>query len=483
MTNEVAAPKVFISYSWSFPAHVEWVIQFASELRESGVDVVLDKWDLREGQDKYAFMEQMVRDPEITKVIMICDKEYVKKAEKRAGGVGAETQIITPELYNDTSQDQFVAVVTERDENNEPYVPIYYGSRIFIDFSEAADRSESFDQILRWIFDKPVYIRPPLGKVPGFIRDGNRTISLATSSRFKRASHAIRNGRSEARAYVEEYFETVSKEFSKIRMRSESANEFDEMLIEHLESFLPYRDEIVEMFLLLSRYYGTDTTAKLMHRFLESLIPYMSAPPDVGQYREWDFDNYRFIIHELFLYGIASLIRHERFGLADELIRTGFYVPIDSGRARSDLAMFDTFGRHTKSLEYRNQRLKLNRLSLRSDLIKERSHGTDIRFQDLMQADFVLFLRSCLNPQGGAQWWPVTLLYSHYNDTPFEILARSESTTYFNQIKILLGLSDKNELGNLLKSFEQNHRVLPTWQHHYIAPRALSGYDKICTKL
>ena len=35
--------------------------------------MVLDKWDLREGQGKYVFMEQMVADPAVSKVLMLCD--------------------------------------------------------------------------------------------------------------------------------------------------------------------------------------------------------------------------------------------------------------------------------------------------------------------------------------------------------------------------------------------------------------------------
>ena len=67
-----AAPKLFISYSWTSEDHERWVIALATSLREAGVDVVLDKWDLREGQDAHHFMEQMVSNPEITKVAMIC---------------------------------------------------------------------------------------------------------------------------------------------------------------------------------------------------------------------------------------------------------------------------------------------------------------------------------------------------------------------------------------------------------------------------
>ncbi|TXN06951.1 TIR domain-containing protein [Methylobacterium sp. WL103] len=60
-------PKVFISYSWTTPDHEAWVIRFAEELRSQAVDVILDKWDLREGHDANVFMEQMVSREDIKK--------------------------------------------------------------------------------------------------------------------------------------------------------------------------------------------------------------------------------------------------------------------------------------------------------------------------------------------------------------------------------------------------------------------------------
>lgn len=47
--QEDRIPKVFISYSWSSDA---MVLELAQRLVAHGVDVVLDKWDLKEGQDK-----------------------------------------------------------------------------------------------------------------------------------------------------------------------------------------------------------------------------------------------------------------------------------------------------------------------------------------------------------------------------------------------------------------------------------------------
>lgn len=91
----MSEPKVFISYSWSTPTHERWVLDLAEELIESGINVILDKWDLKPGQDSIDFMEQMVKDPSIDKVLIISDKGYAEKADNRSGGVGTETQIIS----------------------------------------------------------------------------------------------------------------------------------------------------------------------------------------------------------------------------------------------------------------------------------------------------------------------------------------------------------------------------------------------------
>lgn len=42
-------PKVFISYSWSSPAHQERVKTIADRLLSDGVDIIIDIYDLKEG--------------------------------------------------------------------------------------------------------------------------------------------------------------------------------------------------------------------------------------------------------------------------------------------------------------------------------------------------------------------------------------------------------------------------------------------------
>jgi hypothetical protein len=99
------------------PEHEDWVLELATKLMDDGIEVVFDKWDLKEGQDIFAFMESMVTSPDISKVLVICDKGYRDKANNRIGGVGTETQIITKEVYSKAHQEKFIRSPTIRNKN------------------------------------------------------------------------------------------------------------------------------------------------------------------------------------------------------------------------------------------------------------------------------------------------------------------------------------------------------------------------------
>jgi SEFIR domain-containing protein len=159
----------FISYSWTTEEHRKWVLELAKRLRSHGVDVILDVWHLKLGHDKYAFMERMVTDPVVKKVIIICDRRYQEKADNREGGVGDETLLITPEVYGKVDQEKFIPIVVERDESGNPYMPAYLISRMYIDMSVAAQFDEKYQELLRALYDKPDTTPPPLGTPPAYI--------------------------------------------------------------------------------------------------------------------------------------------------------------------------------------------------------------------------------------------------------------------------------------------------------------------------
>jgi hypothetical protein len=468
--------RLFVSYSWTSPQHAEWVLQLATELRESGVDVVLDKWDLKEGHDAHAFMETMVTDPTISKVILVCDKAYADKADGRSGGVGTEAQIISGEIYSKTTQDKFVAVVVEKTEDGSPYVPAYYRSRIYIDLSDASAYAQNFEQLLRWVYDKPLYKKPELGQMPAYLQ-GDQSAPLATAARFKRALDAIRDNRPHALPATIEYFTSLAEQFESLRL-DPKADPFDEAVVESIEAFVPYRNEAIDLFLALSLYLDTPDTRNALHKFFEQLIPYLSKPAAVTQWRDSDFDNFRFVVHELFLYAIAALVRHERFEAAAHLMDTEYFTPEAYDYGRESMVSFEVFRQHMPSLEARNQRLGLRRLSVRADLLKERCKGLALDFQDLMQADFVCFIRDHVDRTNYWRWWPETLLYADRHARPFEVFARSRSTRYFERARVLLGVDSKEALVELINSI----RDLPRWQFESFSPSELLGLEQLATK-
>jgi hypothetical protein len=474
-------PKLFISYSWTSPDHERWVLNLANELCENSVDVILDKWDLKEGHDSNAFMEKMVTDPEIKKVALICDRMYAEKADGRSGGVGTETQIISGEVYAKQDQNKFVAVVVERAPDGKAFLPTYYTSRIYIDLSDQDLYATNFEQLLRWIYDKPLYVKPDLGKKPSFL-DDQPAINLGTTTCFRRALDALRNNKEYAAGALTQYFDVFVQNLEQFRI-SEKQGEFDDHVIENIERFIPYRNEALEIFLALAQFRDTQETYRQLHRFFEGLIAYLYRPPNVSSYRDWDFDNFKFIVHELFLSAAASLLKYERFPALAYLLRHHYYV--EKSEAPSKMVPFGDIREHMKSLEYRNTRLKLRRLSLRADLLHQRWGSTGIRFSYLMQADFILFLRDCLDvlrEDRYQAWWPETLLYIERHGGAFEVFGRAQSLEYFDQIKCIFDVDSKADLEPLLQAFQDQRLRIPKWEWTTFEPGVLMGFQNIATK-
>jgi hypothetical protein len=472
-------PKTFISYSWSNPEHEAWVLRLATELRESSVDVVLDKWDLKEGHDAHAFMEQMVTDPDVKKVVMICDRVYTEKANGRLGGVGIETQIITPEIYDNIKQDKFVAVVAERDADGKIYIPNFYKSRIHIDLSDATIYSNNFDQLLRWIFDKPLHIKPPLGDPPSFLKDTQAASPLQTSARFRRANEMVRNGHAAGVASAIDYFDALAGELEKLRLKgSDHKDNFDDVVMASIESFIPHRNEVLSLFEALTKY-APEQIGQIAHSFLEKIYHYTQRPENLNSWQTWDFDNYKFIAQEMFLHIIAIFIKSSRYEAAAYLMDTEYYVP-RTDSVRRGMRDFSTFMFDINALEFRNKRLNARRLSIVADIVKERCVGLSTNFHDLMQADFVLFVHASLM---GKWWIPRTLVYSErFDDSAFEIFARAKSKVFFGRIKVMLGNLPLETVQQRLNEIGNDSRRLPHWDWHTVNLLAGAGVADLGTR-
>lgn len=154
-------PLVFISYSWDSPEHRAWVTQLAISLRQKGVEVLLDQWHTRFGEDLPHFMARSVR--ECDRVLMICTGPYVAKAQQRQGGVGYEQMLVTAQMMREVGTRKFIPVV--RQSTYPRQVPDELAGRKYVDLSDGPEQAHNFEQLVRELHDIEVSL-PPLGRGP-----------------------------------------------------------------------------------------------------------------------------------------------------------------------------------------------------------------------------------------------------------------------------------------------------------------------------
>jgi len=481
MTNETNPPKLFISYSWSSPEHEEWVLKFAEELVSQGIDVKLDKWHLKPGYDANAFMEQMVTDETVTKVLLICDKKYAEKSNARKGGAGTEAQIITPEIYSKKEQDKFAAVVTEVGEDGQPYLPVYYKGRIFFDLSSAERYALQFEQLVRWVWNKPLHVPPPLGKAPSFVtEEGPQKIPTAVT--FRRALEAIKNARPAAVPATVEYLDTIVAGLESFRVAAthKTIDTFDDVIVKSVEDFSPYRNELEELFLAVAAYQPSDEMVEALHRFFERLMPFYFVPENVSSSFVIDCDNLKFIAHELFLLCVGAFVKYERFSQAAYFMETEYYFP--DRFTNTTMKKYGFFREYPRAFEMRTQRLKLRRVSLLADFLKQRASIGGLDFKYIMTADFALYLRSHINPEADWSefWFPDTLVYLPRHGT-LEAFARAKSAKYFERIRPMLGVKNKADLGALVERLTANPQGLPRYDYETLNVKGVLNLDAIAT--
>lgn len=131
------------------------------------------------------------------------------------------------------------------------------------------------------------------------------------------------------------------------------------------------------------------------------------------------------------------------------------------------------------SLDYRNRRLKLRRISVRAELLKERTQASGVSFEQLLQADFVLYIRSCFDYfRAKSSLWPTeTLVYADERTRPFEVFAHAQSKSCFDKLANIFDISSKEEFERLVHLFREDPRLVLRWNGYSIDPEFLMGFE------
>jgi len=160
-------PRVFVSYTGRDKENARWVGRLATALRANGIDARLDIFHLRPGHDLPQWMANEVIMAD--KILLICDRFYIEKADVKTGSVGWETMIIQGDMLTRGDNDRkYVAIL--REERTDEALPVYLRSKYAFPWGPSSKiEPGKLKDLLLCLFD--CNTAPELGAVPDYVLD------------------------------------------------------------------------------------------------------------------------------------------------------------------------------------------------------------------------------------------------------------------------------------------------------------------------
>lgn len=450
--------KVFISYSW---AAQDKVIELAERLIANGVDVILDVYDLKEGQDKYVFMEQSVNNPEVDRVLIICDKTYKAKADNRAGGVGDETVIISPEIYGKSKQEKFIPIAVEADEEGNAYIPTYIRSRIYIDLSTEDDRYESeYEKLLRNIYEAPLFKKPALGKKPEWLEQDAVDLSA-----IRDLIKQVRGYTGGSPAKAEFLLRKAADEFvaaAKLYQLPESLP-VDEGLLNVIDQTKSFRDVFLDYCegLIYSGFPVADTLAEVFERLHNELH-------DAGgrhSYSSHDFELYDFMIWELFITTTAVLLHYGKYADINLLLTHTYFLKQNAFNSSLESHSFLYFRKyfHTIEEKCKPKSSEPKRYTMSGDMLIHRERKPILTKESISNADLFLYQMGRIlkiEERNYDYWFPTTYVY---HSQPQPMWQRLKSRAYCISLLPLFDAKNIDEMKSMIDAVEYDSKIC----YHY----------------
>ncbi|MFC6652315.1 toll/interleukin-1 receptor domain-containing protein [Paenibacillus rhizoplanae] len=155
--------KVFISYSHDSDEHKNKVLLLSNQLREEGIDSVIDQYDENPAQGWAQWMIEMIKESDY--IIAVCSDNYCTRfegneQEGRGKGGKWEGKYILQFLYEAEKNERILPVVFC--EEDIKYIPLALRPYTYYNLQNA------YEKLYRFVTGQPRVIKPPLGKIKSF---------------------------------------------------------------------------------------------------------------------------------------------------------------------------------------------------------------------------------------------------------------------------------------------------------------------------
>lgn len=480
----IKRPKVFISYSWTPEDDKERVKEIADRLvSDCGIEVLLDRYDLQPGDDKYVYMEKMVTDDTINKVLIFSNKDYAEKSNVRKGGVGTESTIISQEVYGKVNQNKFIPVLLEKDASGEPYLPTYIKSRLHFDFSDIMKFEDEFERLVRFLYNKPLDKKPALGSIPPYILETDQA-KIRVHYKVERFKNAILEGKRNLGVLIEDYFVTFITDISEMRIENDTRIDvpIDEKVYDIIVKMKSHRDSFLEFYEALITL-DTQVYLDLLHKHIEKWDEILVFKDNYNrpEKEKINVEHYKFLFKEIFLYIITIALNKYKYEILDYLLNTPYWVKDNYGENIDDNYTFLFYALPILDKERCNRLYKdaeTHPKSIATDmLINEERIYKNITIKQLKETDIFLYYVSGLQDKG--HWFPYLVMYG---TGILSFMRRAEYKNVFEQMKPIFKVNDIDELKSKIEKIQDHRRKYYDRSYHIEDIFYALNVDRLATK-
>lgn len=475
-------PKVFISYCWSDDKYIKRVVDFANRLRGDGVDVVLDQFHMKLGNDLNNFMEKCVSDPNITNVLILLSPDYKIKADARIGGAGKETQIISGEVYNNVENKKFIPILFDkRGKRPEDCMPTYLSQRRWIDLSDDIYYEDRYIELVKALYGANKFFESPLGSKPEWVDSPDSNI--ADVQKIVHNYRATKKESGDKKAIISSCNSLIE---SLVTIKSKF-NDFDLYNLKDFEKHYSLLDGFKIPFLgLVDEIKYDDSTGKTIHdlytQFLKIVYESRANNPSF-------FILSKILIHELFIETIVILIKGKNYKSIGYITRVPYINPYEY---REKLASFkDVFYSCTESMAFnvsqhlgetlREDHTKGAYFSGLAEYWRRHLPVKYVDFKSFIDADCLLTNISI--PSSNYYWFALSYCYrADWNDSLiYEIALSLKSKTLAIDYYPLFGwktIDDAKRSIKSLEGFSNGHELRLAYSGSFLSIPMLCDYIK-----
>lgn len=316
--------RVFVSYSWDNDSHKEWVFKLCQDLRDKGVDAIIDQ-AMRKGKDLLDFMEKGIANAH--RVLVVGTPNYKRKSEEEKGGVKYEQNIIKASILHGIGSDRYITILREGKSFEESF-PAAISTKGGYDMRNDVDYQKYLTALVHEIYDMPVVALNPIGAVPEFARQDKNNEGLIKENANDNYVTLVKRYLSSSEyniAFNDLITKMTNEAFRKIM---EKANYIIELRKEVFDSYSDYHHAAVSDLMdaaILTAQWGTP---KQLEMFGQVLMKLSSKPFVNGQVERIGSG----LLHGIgvqFLFNIVGMacVKYERFAELNKILSLSIPSP------------------------------------------------------------------------------------------------------------------------------------------------------------